>query len=47
MQTVLQNVSEVQDVVSLVKGAAVAAAVAAAGAWFWQKKAHRLLGRWA
>ena len=46
MQVVLQNVSEVQDVVSLVKGAAVAA-VAAAGAWFWQKKAHRLLGRWA
>ena len=37
MQVVLQNVSEVQDVVSLVKGAAVAA-VAAAGAWFRAEK---------
>ena len=32
MQAVLEIVSEVRDVVSLVKGAAVAA-VAAAGAW--------------
>lgn len=33
MQAVLEIVSEVRDVVSLVKGAAVAS-VAAAGAWF-------------
>ena len=47
MQVVLQNVSEVQDLFDLVTGSGVAA-VAAAGAWvFGQKKAHRLLGRWA
>lgn len=39
MQVVLQNVIEAQDVVSLVKGAAVAA-FAAVG--FGQKKAHQL-----
>ena len=37
MQAVLEIVSEVRDVVALVKGAAVAA-VAAAGAWFWAEK---------